>query len=121
MTARPSGREAFCLVSSNRRRLEWQSAEDHLCGRLDAMQRLTQGVRVPVIKLNVVSGVHARPDADRDADDECHSLGFGFSHGFGRRSIVTALVKELVRELVDKHRGGVGWSERLKDRDAAWL
>ena len=24
-------------------------------------------------------------------------------------------------ELEDKHRGGVGWRERLEDRDAAWL
>jgi hypothetical protein len=61
------------------------------------MQRLTQGVRVPVVELNVVSGVHARPDADRGADDERHGLGFGFSHGLGRRSILTTLVKELVR------------------------
>ena len=85
------------------------------------MQRLTQRVRVAVVELNVVSGVHARPDADRGADDERHSLGLGFSHGLGRRSIATTLVKEFVCELVDEHGGGVGWRERLEDRDAAWL
>src|SRR5712691_8966985 len=108
-------------MTSNGRRLERQGAEDRLRSRLDAMQRLTQGVRVPIVELNVISGVHARPDADRGADDERHSLGFGFSHGLGRRSIVATLVKELVCELVDEHRGGVGWRQRIEDRDAAWL
>ena len=74
-------------------RLQRQGAEDRLCGRLDAMQRLTEGLRVAVVKLNIISGVYARPDADRGADDERHGLGFSFSHGLGRRSIVTALVK----------------------------
>src|SRR5256885_3708456 len=51
-----------------------------------AMQRLTKRVRVAVVELNVVGGVHARPDADRGADDEGHGLGFGFPHSLGRRS-----------------------------------
>ena len=85
------------------------------------MQRSTQRVRVAVVKLNVVSGVHARPDADRGADNKRHSLGFGFAHGLGSWSIVATLVKQLVCELVDEHRGGVGWRQRLEDRDAAWL
>ena len=108
-------------MSRNRERLKWQGAEDRLRGRLGAMQRLTQGVRVPVVELNVGSGVHARPDADRGADDERHGLGFGFSDGLGRRSIVATLVKELVRELMDEHRSGIGWRERFEDRDATWL
>jgi len=83
-------------MGSNRVRLEWQGVEDRLRGRLDAMQRLTQGVRVPVVQLNVVSGVHARPDADRGGDDERHRLGLGFADGLGRRSVVAALVKQLV-------------------------
>ena len=106
---------------SNRGRLEWQGAEDCLCGRLNAMQRLTQGVRVPVVQLNVVSGIHARPDADRGADNKRHGLGFSFAHGLGRRSIVAALMKQLVGELMDEHRGTVDRRERLEDRDAAWL
>ena len=85
------------------------------------MQRLTQGVRVSVVELNAISGVHARLDADRGPDDERHGLGFGFADGLRRRSIIAALVKELVREFVDQHSGGVGWRERLEDRDAAWL
>ena len=72
------------------------------------MQRLTQGVRVPVVELNVGSGVHARPDADRGADDERHGLGFGFADGLRRWSIIAALMKELVCEFVDKPEGGVG-------------
>jgi len=68
------------------------------------MQRLTQGVRVPFVELNVGSGVHARPDADRGADDERHGLGFGFSDGLGRRSIVATLVKELVRLCSEAHK-----------------
>ena len=108
-------------MGSNRGRLERQGAEDRLCRRLDAMQRLPQRVRVSVVELNVVSGVHARSDADRGTDDERHSFGFGFSHALGRPSIVTTLVTELVCELVDEHRGGVGWRQRLEDRDAAWL
>jgi hypothetical protein len=68
------------------------------------MQRLTEGVRVPVVQLNVVSGVNARPDADRGADDERYGLGFGFSHGLGRRAIVATLVKELVRLCVSEHK-----------------
>jgi hypothetical protein len=106
---------------SNRGRLERQGAEDRFCRRLDAMQRLTQRVRVPVVQLNVVSGVYARPDADRGADNKRHGLGFGFADGLRRRSIIAALVKELVRKFVDQHSGGVGWPERLEDRDAAWL
>ena len=102
-------------------RLEWKSAKDRLRRRLDAMQRLTQGVRVPVVELNVVTRVHARPDADRGTDDERHSLGFGFAHRLGRRSIVAPLVKELVGEFVNEHRGSVGWRERFEDRDATWL
>jgi hypothetical protein len=47
-------------VDGSRGRLEWQGAEDRLRGRLNALQRLTQGVRIAVVKLNVVSGVHAR-------------------------------------------------------------
>ena len=121
MPAHPSRRDARCLMVNSRGRFEWKGAEDRLRGRLDAMQRLTQGVRVAVIELNVVSGLYARPDADRSADNERHGLGFGFAHGLGRRSIVATLVKELVCELVDEHRGGVGWRERLEDRDAAWL
>ena len=70
------------------------------------MQRLTKRVRVAVVQLNVVIGVYARPDADRGGNDERYGLGFGLSHGLGRRSIVATLVKELVCELVDKHRGG---------------
>jgi len=85
------------------------------------MQRLTQRVRVPVVELNVIRGVNARPDADRGADDERHGLGFGFAHGLGRRPIVAVLMKELVGELMDEHRGGVGCRERLKDRNAEWL
>lgn len=85
------------------------------------MQRLTQGVHVAVVELNVVGGVYARPNADRGADDERHGLGFSFAHGLGRWSIVAALVKQLVGELVDKYRGGVGWRERLENRDATWL
>ena len=98
-----------------------QGAEDRFRGRLDAIQRLTQSVRVAVVELNVVSGIHARPDADRGADDERHRLGFCFAQGLGRRSIIAALVEQLMCELVDEHRSGVGWLERLEDRDAAWL
>src|SRR5207253_1571011 len=87
-------------LRSNRGRLDWQSAEDRLRGRLNPMQRLTERVRVAVVELNVVSGVHARSNADRGADDERHGLGLGFPHGLGRRSSVTTLVKELVREFV---------------------
>ena len=68
------------------------------------MQRSTKRVRIAVVKLNVVSGVHARPDADRGADDERHSLGFGFSHGLGRRSVVTTLVKEFVGLCSEAHK-----------------
>ena len=75
-------------MGSNRVRLEWQGVEDRLRGRLDAMQRLTQGLRVAVVELNIISGVYARPDADRGADDERHGLGFSFSDGLGRWSIV---------------------------------
>ena len=108
-------------MTSNGRRLERQGAQDRLRGCLNAMQRLPQGVRVAVVELNVVSGVHARPDADRGADDERYGLGFGFADGLRRRSIIAALVKELVCEFVDQHSGGVGWRERLEDGDAAWL
>jgi hypothetical protein len=83
-------------MSSNRGRLERQGDEDRLCGFLDAMQRSTKHVRVAVVELNVVTRVHARPDADRGADDERHGLGFGFAHGLGRWSIVATLVKQLV-------------------------
>ena len=100
---------------------ERQGAQDRLCGRLDAMQRLSEGIGVAVVELNVVSGVHARPDAHRGADDERHGLGFGFAHGLGRGSIDPTLVKELVCEFVDEHCRGVGWRERLENRDAAWL
>jgi len=47
-------------------------------------------------------------DADRRAHDERHCLGFGFAHCLGRRSIAATLVKQLVGELVDGHRAGVG-------------
>jgi hypothetical protein len=92
-TAHPSGRDGRFLVFSNRGRLERQCAEDLLCGRLDAMQRLTQGIRVAVVELNVISGVYARTDADRSADDKRDGLGFGFAHGLGRRPVVAALMK----------------------------
>jgi hypothetical protein len=91
-------------MTSNRWRLEGQSAKNCLRSRLDAIQRLTQGVRVAVVELNVVGGVHARPDTDRGADDERHGLGFGFAHGLGRRSVVTALVKQLVRLCTSEHK-----------------
>ena len=84
--------------------LERQHSQNRLRGRLDAMQRLTQGIHVPVIELNVIVGVHARPDADRGADDERHGLGFGFAHGLGRRPIVAALMKELVRLCNGSHK-----------------
>jgi hypothetical protein len=80
-------------MTSNCGRLERQGTKDRLRGRLDAMQRLTQGVRVAVVELNVVSGVYARPDADRTADNERNGLGFGFAHSLGRGTIITALVK----------------------------
>ena len=101
-------------MSSSRGRPQRQGAEDRLRGRLYAMQRLTQGVRVPVVELNVGSGVHARPDADRGADDERHGLGFGFSDGLGRRSIVATLVKELVRLCSEAHKRT--WTNPLRGR-----
>jgi hypothetical protein len=52
----PSLRDMGCHMVSGRVRLERQSAEDRFCGRLDAMQRLTECVRVPVVELNVVVG-----------------------------------------------------------------
>src|SRR5262245_60079593 len=85
------------------------------------MQGVTQGVRVALVELNVVTGIDAGPDADRCADDERHGLGFGLSHRLGGRSLVITLVKQLMGELVDKHRHAVGWCERFEDRDAAWL
>ena len=118
MQSHPSRRYAGRLIVSDCGR---QGTQNSLRGRLDAIQRLTQSVRVAVEELNVVAGIHTRPDADRGADDERDRFGFCFAHGLGRRSIVAALVNQLMGELVDEHRSGVGWRERLEDRDAAWL
>jgi hypothetical protein len=76
-------------------------------GRLPALVRVqvAQRVGAAVVELNVLRGVHARPNADRGADDERDGLSFGFSRGLGRRSIVATLVKEFVWEPVDEHRG----------------
>jgi hypothetical protein len=91
-------------MRTNRGRLERQSGENRLCGRLDAMQRATKRVRVAVVELNVVSGVHTRSDADRGGDDERHRLGFGFADGLRRRSVVAALVKQLVCLCSETHK-----------------
>ena len=99
---------------SGRGHLDRQGAQNRFRGRLDAMQRLSEGIGVAVVELNVVSGVHARPDADRGADDERHGLGFGFSDGLGRRSIVATLVKELVRLCSEAHKRT--WTNPLRGR-----
>ena len=100
----PSQPDAGSLIVSDCKRLERQGAEDRLRGRLDTMQRLTQSIHVPIIELNVVSGVHARPDADRCADNERHGLSFGFSEGLGRWAIVATLVEELMRLCSEVHK-----------------
>jgi len=78
LIAHPSGCEAG-PVSSNRRGLEPEGAQNRLCGCLDAMQRSTKRVRVAVVELNVVGGVHARPDA-----------GSGASHPATAKTILSA-------------------------------
>ena len=50
-----------------------------------------------------------------------NGLSLGFAHGLGHRSIVAALVKQLVCELVDEQHGAVSRREQIEDRDAAWL
>src|SRR3989442_1675140 len=91
-------------MTTNSGHLERQRAEDRLRGCLDAMQRSTKRVGVAVVELNIVSGVHTRPDADRGADNKRHGLGFGFADGLRRRSIIAALVKELVCLCASEHK-----------------
>jgi hypothetical protein len=47
----------------DRGRLKRLGSRNRLRGQLDAMERLTQRVRVAIVELNVVSGVDARPIA----------------------------------------------------------
>ena len=69
-------------------------------------------VKAQAVQPNVVSGVHARPDADCGADDERYGLGFGFSHGLGRRSIIATLMKELMGLCVSEHKHT--WTKPLR-------
>jgi hypothetical protein len=68
------------------------------------MQRSTKRVGVAVVELNIVSGVHTRPDAHCGADNKRHGLGFGFADGLRRRSMITALVKELMCLCSETHK-----------------